>query len=245
MKPNIRSRARSRFKPSKAHTKTVCDALKNQYPDALCALVHNTPYELLVATILSAQCTDARVNLVTPELFRRFPSPSELARAEPEELQELIRSTGFFRAKAKNLLAMAQQVTTQHGGTIPQDLDLLTKLSGVGRKTANVVLGTAFGIATGIVVDTHVKRLSRRLGLTTGRSPEQIERELMASVPVGQWVDFSHQMIQHGRRVCLARKPRCEICPFTEICPRIDLKPMSKPIKPKPKRVGKPPGSGS
>ncbi len=228
MKSSISSRARSRFKPSKTHTKTVCDALKAEYPDALCALVHHNPYELLVATILSAQCTDARVNLVTPELFRRYPSAKALAKANPDELQELIRSTGFFRAKAKNLLAMAQQVTAEYGGAIPRDVESLTKLAGVGRKTANVVLGTAFGIATGIVVDTHVKRLSRRLGLTTGRSPEQIERELMASVPLEQWVDFSHQMIQHGRRVCLARKPRCETCPLAEICPRCDLKPESK-----------------
>jgi endonuclease III len=213
------------WKPTKTHARKVCKALIAEYPDAVCALKHAGAYQLLVATILSAQCTDARVNLVTPELFRRYPSPAELAEADPGELQELIRSTGFFRAKAKNLLAMAKQVVEQHAGVIPRDLKSLTALAGVGRKTANVVLGTAFGIATGIVVDTHVKRLSRRLGLTTGRSPEQIERELMLVVPRSQWIDFSHQMIHHGRRVCLARKPRCETCPFTVFCPRCDVTP--------------------
>jgi endonuclease-3 len=163
------------------------------------------------------------VNLVTPELFRRYPDASRLAVADESELRDVIRSTGFFRAKSKNLLAMARQVVEDHGGRIPRDVEALTTLAGVGRKTANVVLGTAFGIATGIVVDTHVKRLSRRLGLTTGRTPEQIERELMAVVPRKQWVDFSHQMIQHGRRVCLARKPKCETCPLAAICPRCDL----------------------
>ena len=157
---------RQNAKDRKDHTRRVCAALKRAYPEAACALLHHDPYQLLVATILSAQCTDARVNMVTPELFRRFPDSASLAQADPGELEALIRSTGFFRAKARNLLAMANQVVERHGGEIPRDLDALTALAGVGRKTANVVLGTAFGIAAGIVVDTHVKRLARRLGLT-------------------------------------------------------------------------------
>ncbi len=193
-----------------------------------CALVHSDPYQLLVATILSAQCTDARVNLVTPELFRRYPDPISLANAEPAKLEELIRSTGFFRAKARNLLAMAGQVVERHGGRIPMDLEALTALNGVGRKTANVVLGTAFGIAEGVVVDTHVKRLSRRLGLTKGKTPEQIERDLMKVIPREEWVDLSHRLIQHGRKVCLARRPRCESCTFAPFCPKLGVSPPSR-----------------
>jgi endonuclease-3 len=207
----------------------IIEALKRAYPEAVCALTHRDPYQLLVATILSAQCTDARVNLVTPELFRRFPDSSSLARAEPEELQELIRSTGFFRAKARNLLAMARQVEQRHGGRIPSDLAALTALGGVGRKTANVVLGTAFGIAEGIVVDTHVKRLARRLGLTTGRTPELIERDLMRVVPRSEWVDLSHRLIQHGRRICLARRPRCAVCSLAALCPKVGVASPQRP----------------
>ena len=189
----------------KSQARRVCAGLKRAYPEATCALTHSNPYQLLVATILSAQCTDARVNMVTPELFRRFPDPAHLAKAKPAQVEDLIRSTGFFRAKTRSLLAMAQQIVELHGGRIPRDLESLTALSGVGRKTANVVLGTAFGIATGIVVDTHVKRLSRRLGLTSQVAPERIERELMEVVPRRQWVDLSHRMIHHGRRVCVAQ----------------------------------------
>ena len=185
--------------------------------------MHADPYQLLVATILSAQCTDARVNMVTPAVFRRYPDACTLAKAVPAELEALIRSTGFFRAKARNLLAMAGQVAGRHDGEIPRDLEALTALSGVGRKTANVVLGTAFGVAEGIVVDTHVKRLARRLGLTTGKTPEQIERELMGVIPPSEWVDLSHRLIQHGRRVCLARRPRCETCSLAKVCPRIGV----------------------
>jgi endonuclease-3 len=202
----------------------VCAALARAYPDAVCALTHANAYQLLVATILSAQCTDTRVNMVTPELFRRYPSPASLERAVPAEFEDLIRSTGFFRAKTRSLLAMASQVVERHGGKIPRDLDALTALAGVGRKTANVVLGTAYGIARGIVVDTHVKRLARRLGLTTRTAPEQIERELMQWVPRTQWIDLSHRLIQHGRRVCLARRPRCSICSLASICPMIGVK---------------------
>jgi endonuclease-3 len=201
----------------------IVQALKLAYPDAVCALQHTDAYQLLVATILSAQCTDARVNMVTPELFRQFPDPASLARADAAELEHIIRSTGFFRAKARNLLAMAGQIAAQHGGVVPEDLDALTALPGVGRKTANVVLGTAFGIASGVVVDTHVKRITRRLGLTKSRTPEQIERDLMELIPQAEWVDFSHRLIHHGRKVCLARSPRCESCSLVTLCPKIGV----------------------
>jgi endonuclease-3 len=207
----------------RVNAQQIVRALKRAYPDAVCALEHHDSYQLLVATILSAQCTDARVNMVTPELFRRFPDAASLARGETAELESLIRSTGFFRAKTRNLLAMAGQVVARHGGVVPEDLDALTALPGVGRKTANVVLGTAFGIASGVVVDTHVKRITRRLGLTESRTPEQIERDLMELIPKTQWVDFSHRLIHHGRRICLARSPRCETCSLASICPKIGV----------------------
>jgi endonuclease III len=231
---------------AKGHAGRVVEALKREYPESVCALVHANPYQLLVATILSAQCTDVRVNMVTPELFRRYPDAPHLAAAAPSELEAVIRSTGFFRAKARNLLVMANQVTERHGGQIPEDLASLTALGGVGRKTANVVLGTAFGIAEGIVVDTHVKRLARRLGLTDGKTPEQIERELMRLIPAGEWVDLSHRLIQHGRRVCLARRPRCETCALTELCPRIGVangvKAAGKPARRRASESGPAPG---
>jgi endonuclease-3 len=198
----------------------VLATLKESYPEATCALAHDGPFQLLAATILSAQCTDARVNMVTPELFRRFSDAASLADADRDEVEEIVRSTGFFRAKAKNLQAMAAALRADHGGEVPRDLGALTALPGVGRKTANVVLGTAFGLAAGVVVDTHVKRLAYRLGLTTRRAPEQVERDLMAIVPRNEWVDLSHRLIQHGRRVCLARKPRCSSCPMAAFCPR-------------------------
>lgn len=215
---------------SKTHARRVCAGLKKAYPEANCALIHVNPYQLVVATILSAQCTDTRVNMVTPELFRRYPDAASLANADPAELESLIRSTGFFRAKARSLLAMANQVVSRHDGEIPRTLDELTALAGVGRKTANVVLGTAFGIACGIVVDTHVKRLAKRLGLASKNSPEQIERELMAIVPRSQWVDLSHRLIHHGRRVCVARRPRCDDCSLSTICPKVGV---SAPIRKK------------
>ncbi len=223
------SRAEQPPTTDKTHPRRVCAGLKRAYPEAICALTHANPYELLVATILSAQCTDARVNMVTPELFRRFPDPASLARALPDELEALIRSTGFFRAKARNILAMAIQVVDRHDGKVPRELDALTALAGVGRKTANVVLGTAFGIKKGIVVDTHVKRLAKRLGLTSKSTPEQVERDLMQVVPRSQWVDLSHRLIQHGRRVCLARRPRCDSCSLASICPKIGVTPARKP----------------
>jgi endonuclease III len=221
---------------NKSQARRVCSALERAYPDATCALSHANPYQLLVATILSAQCTDARVNMVTPALFARFPSPSDLASVKSSDLEALIRSTGFFRAKARNLLAMAQQVVDRHDGAIPRNLPDLTALAGVGRKTANVVLGTAFGIASGIVVDTHVKRLAKRLGLTSKTAPEQIERELMEVIPRSKWVDFSHRVIQHGRRVCLARSPRCENCSLASICPRVGVATARTSSKSKPTR---------
>ena len=241
------SRSRRTPKNPGSQARRVSDALKVAYPEAVCALVHSDPYQLLVATILSAQCTDARVNQVTPELFRRYPDASRLAKAEPAELEGLIRSTGFFRAKARNLLAMANQVVDRHDGRIPTDLEALTALNGVGRKTANVVLGTAFGIAEGVVVDTHVKRLVRRLGMSTGKTPEQIERDLMKAVPPADWVDLSHRLIQHGRRVCLARRPRCEICAFAAICPKVDVpsSPKAAATRPERRRPGDAKGADS
>jgi len=215
--------ARQTAKDRKDHARRVCEALERAYPDAECALSHSDPYQLLVATILSAQCTDARVNMVTPELFRRFPDCEGLAKADQSELEGLIRSTGFFRAKTRSLLAMAKKVVEDHAGTIPRELDELTALPGVGRKTANVVLGTAFGIASGVVVDTHVKRLARRLGLSSRKTPEQIEQDLMKLVPRTLWVDLSHRLIHHGRRVCRARRPQCEICSLESICPKIGV----------------------
>jgi endonuclease III len=217
------ARAQQSDNDRKNHARKVCKALERAYPEAACALLHANPYELLVATILSAQCTDARVNMVTPELFRRFPDAVSLARGDQADLESLIRSTGFFRAKSRNLLAMARKVAEDHGGTIPNDLDSLTALPGVGRKTANVVLGTAFGLATGVVVDTHVKRLARRLGLSSRKTPEQIEQDLMQTVPRKEWVDLSHRLIHHGRRVCLARRPKCEICSLAKICPKVGV----------------------
>lgn len=218
------SKAKRPTSQTKRQADAVVSALAELYPDATCALVHADPFELIVATILSAQCTDARVNLVTPALFARYPNALELARADQSVLEETIRSTGFYRAKTRNLLGMANRVVQEYGGEIPKDLDALTTLPGVGRKTANVVLGTAFGISSGIVVDTHVKRLAKRLGLTKATSPEQVERDLIQLVPVSGWVDFSHRLIQHGRLVCKAIRPLCHQCPLESICPKVGVK---------------------
>ena len=193
--------------------------LDEEYPDAQCALHHESPYQLLVATILSAQCTDVRVNMVTPQLFNRYPTPREMAQADEEELQELIRSTGFFRNKAKSLLGATQRIIEVFAGKVPQSMEELVALPGVARKTANVVLGTVFGISSGVVVDTHVKRLSRRLGLTTHNDPNKIEQDLMGQIPEHRWIDFAHQLIHHGRRVCQSRRPKCEACVLVNLCP--------------------------
>jgi endonuclease-3 len=198
----------------------VVRALARLYPDAECALRHRGPYELVVATILSAQCTDARVNQVTPRLFARYPDAHALAAADPSELEALIHSTGFFRAKARNLIGMAQALVADHGGAVPADLDVLTRLPGVGRKTAHVVLGVAFAIPSGVVVDTHVKRLAYRLGLTDATDPGRIEAELAGLLPRREWIAFSHRLIQHGRSICRAQGPRCPECPLAELCPR-------------------------
>lgn len=208
---------------AKRHAAQVLRRLKRAYPEATCALVHQDPFQLLVATILSAQCTDERVNMVTPELFRRFPDAATMAAAAPSALEEIIKSTGFFRAKAKNLLAASQALVARHGGHVPRDLELLVQLPGVGRKTANVVLGTAFQIPSGVVVDTHVTRLSQRLGLTGATTAEKIESDLMQQLPRREWIDFSHRLIHHGRRICKARKPLCDECPLADVCPRIGV----------------------
>jgi endonuclease-3 len=199
--------------------RAILAGLRRHHPEARCALEHRNPFELLVATILSAQCTDKRVNMVTPELFRRYPTPAALATAPRAAVEEIIRSTGFFRSKARSLQEMSRDLAQHHGGEVPRSLDELVRLQGVGRKTANVVLGTAFGIASGVVVDTHVKRISRRLGLTRHGDPVKIERDLMALLPRQEWVDFSHRVIWHGRGLCGARRPRCAECGLSSVCP--------------------------
>ena len=192
--------------------------LQRTWPDATVELDHDNPYQLLVATILSAQSTDKRVNLTTPALFARFPDAAALAEADPDELEQLVHATGFFRMKAKHLRAMAAKVVADHRGQIPQTLEELVALPGVARKTANLVLGSGFGIASGIAVDTHVQRVSRRLELTTASQPDQIEADLVALVPQTEWIDFTHRMIWHGRRICHARKPACSECPLSGVC---------------------------
>jgi len=203
--------------------KSVIRLLKKAYPDAHCALNHHNPFELLVATILSAQCTDERVNMVTADLFRKYRGPADFADADIAELEQDVRSTGFFRNKAKNIKGASERILKEFGGKVPQTMDELLTLNGVARKTANVVLGNAFGIASGIVVDTHVRRLSNRLGLTEESNPEKIERDLVKIVPKKDWVMFSHLLIFHGRRVCKARKPDCENCVLGKICPKIGV----------------------
>lgn len=189
------------------------------YPDVHCELDHSDPFQLLVATILSAQCTDARVNMVTPALFRKYPDARRMATAEQSDIEKLIRSTGFFRNKAKNIRAASAALVEKHGGHVPHDLNALTCLPGVGRKTANVVLGNAYGIKAGIVVDTHVARLSKRLGLTKNTDPVKIERDLIRIVPRDAWTLWSHLLIWHGRRRCFARKPDCRRCELAKLCP--------------------------
>ncbi|MHB8682175.1 MAG: endonuclease III [Acidimicrobiales bacterium] len=211
----------------------VVERLAAEYPGTaqeLCALRHCSPFELLEATILSAQCTDERVNMVTPALFARFPTPADLAAAPPEELEEIIRSTGFFRAKARNLVGMAQGVLERFGGEVPSAMEDLTSLAGVGRKTANVVRSVGFGLP-GLPVDTHVGRLSRRLGLTTQTDPVKVETELNGLVPEAERGALSLRLILHGRAVCLARRPRCEECVLADVCPSATI-PVRAPAKP-------------
>ncbi|MEO6803781.1 MAG: endonuclease III [Granulicella sp.] len=200
----------------------ILDALQKTYPDAVCALKHRSAWELTVATILSAQCTDVRVNLVTPALFAAFPTPKTMATASLPELEELIRTTGFFRNKAKSIQGAARCVVEVYGGKVPQTMDELLKLPGVARKTANVVLGSWFQIADGIVVDTHVLRISRRLELTKETTPEKVERDLVKIIPRDHWIAYSHEIIFHGRQICIARKPRCADCTLETLCNSID-----------------------
>ncbi len=197
--------------------------LEREYPGAHTALAHRNAYELLVATILSAQCTDKRVNEVTPALFRRYPTPRALAAANLPELEELVRTTGFFRNKARALLGLGQALMADHGGEVPSTMEELTRLPGVGRKTANVLLGNAFGINVGVVVDTHVQRLAARLGLTARTDPEKIERDLMEVVPQPAWAEWSNLLILHGRQVCNARRPACAVCLLADLCPSAEI----------------------
>ena len=208
---------------SKKRARQVAELLQREYPVADCALVHDTPFELLIATILSAQCTDERVNIVTKDLFAKYPTPKQLAAVPIPRLEKLIQSTGFFRNKAKNIHDCCLKLVEEHDGEVPQDLDKLVTLPGVGRKTANVVLGTAFGIPSGVVVDTHVTRLSQRLGLTAHEDAVKIERDLMEQLRQDEWIDFSHRLIWHGRRICKARKPLCDQCVLNKICPKIGV----------------------
>jgi len=210
---------RETFEAKTVRLKKIIAALDRTYPEAHCELNHADPLELLIATILSAQCTDKRVNIVTKELFKKYRSASDYANAPLAELEQAIKSTGFFRNKAKNLQACCRKLIVRHGGRVPRTMEELTQLDGVGRKTANVVLGNAFGINAGVVVDTHVSRLSQRLGLTKQKTPEKIEPELMVLVPQKQWTLFSHWLIWHGRRRCDARRPDCEGCEIKKLCP--------------------------
>jgi endonuclease-3 len=213
MKPlrSLRDRARK-----------IVKRLAEMYPDARCALDFETPLELLVATILSAQCTDVRVNKVTPTVFRRYQTAEDYANAKPRELENLIASTGFFRNKTKSIIGACRQIVEKHQGTVPGTMEELVRLPGVGRKTANVVLGNSFGVP-GVTVDTHVGRVSRRLGLTKNTDAVKVEHDLMALVPKSEWTLFSHRMIYHGRQVCYARKPKCEACGLARLCPKIGV----------------------
>jgi endonuclease-3 len=223
------AKQRASKKATKSKAKRMADAsrrigpiirkLRERYPEATTALEHTSPLQLLVATILSAQCTDARVNMVTKDLFTKYRTAEDYANADPEVFEQEIKSTGFFRQKTRSILGMAQGLQEHHAGSVPASMDELTALPGVGRKTANVVLGNAFGIDVGVVVDTHVRRISNRLGLTTHSDPEKIERDLMEVVPQSEWTPFAHLLIHHGRQICTARSPMCEICPIARECP--------------------------
>jgi endonuclease III len=213
----------TRRRPDAGAARQTLDLLVERYPRAECALAHRDAYELLVATILSAQCTDARVNLVTPRFFERWPTAQALSRASQTEVEEVVRSTGFFRNKAKSLLGAARRLVEAYGGEVPRSMDDLLTLPGVARKTANVVRGVSWGLADGVVVDTHVSRIARRLGWTRREEPEKIERDLMALFPREAWIRLSHVLIHHGRDLCPARKPRCAACPVRERCPSAEV----------------------
>lgn len=220
----VRSHGKRGSQKDKGRITEILDRLDRLYPDAHCELYNwETPLQLMVAVILSAQCTDARVNLVTPALFKRYPDAKSFATAEPAELEELIRSTGFFRNKAKNIRAACKSIVEKHGGEVPRTLEALTDLPGVARKTANVVLGTAYGIPSGVVVDTHIARLSQRLGMTKHDDPVKIEKDLMDLWPQERWIMSGHRLIWHGRRVCFARKPNCAGCDLVALCPSAEV----------------------
>jgi endonuclease-3 len=208
---------------SRARAGAILEILQRTWPKATCELAFENAYQLTVATILSAQSTDKGVNLVTPALFKRYPTPARLARADLGALEKMVHSTGFFRQKARSLVRMAQTVVSEFGGEIPRTLEEMVRLPGVARKTANVVLGSAYGIPSGVVVDTHVTRVAGRLGLTREVDPVKIERDLMALAPEERWIDLGHQLIWHGRRICHARKPECDACPLAPVCPSAEL----------------------
>jgi endonuclease-3 len=209
--------------PAKLYAAKVTRALAKDYPEVVCALEYETPLQLLVATILSAQCTDKQVNLVTRSLFQKYPTAAHFAAADLGALEEAIKPTGYFRNKAKSIKTCCQKLIEMHDGQVPRTLEEMVELPGVGRKTANVVLGTAYGIPSGVVVDTHVGRIAGRLGLTKHKDPVKIEQDLMAVLPQKEWIDFAHRLIHHGRRICAARKPKCEECSMRGFCPRIGM----------------------
>jgi endonuclease-3 len=213
-----RARASAGHGTDPKRVRAILSKLDEAYPDATCALQHKDPFQLLVATILSAQCTDQRVNMVTPELFAKYPTPKDLAYANPQELESEIRTTGFFRNKTKSLIGASKKIVEDFGGKVPQTMDEILTLPGVARKTANVVLGTGYQIASGVVVDTHVQRVAMRLDLTKNTDPKKIEQDLTRVIPQDRWILFSHQIIWHGRRVCQARKPRCIECNLEQLC---------------------------
>lgn len=221
-KPAPKKRAAKNNDCSPERIAELLKLLEKAYPNAECALIHRNAWELLVATILSAQCTDVRVNMVTPELFRKFPTPKAMAEASLPALEEEIRSTGFYHNKAKSISGAAKQLVERFGGKVPKTMQELLTLPGVARKTGNVVLGVAFGLAEGIVVDTHVLRLSNRLGLTESDDPKKVEQDLVQIIPKGHWIQFSHELIHHGRQICIARKPRCVECPLETLCNAAD-----------------------
>lgn len=218
--------------PAAERLPEIVRLLREAHPDAKCALDYENSLQLLVATILSAQCTDERVNKVTPVLFARFPTAQALAEADREELEQIIHSTGFYRNKAKNVQEACRRIVAEYGGEVPTNMIELLTLAGVARKTANVVLGNCYGVADGVVVDTHVKRLAERLGLSAQTDPEKIERDLMALAPRAEWIDLSHLLIFHGRRFCDARKPKCTICTISRLCPAANLSAGAPPLPP-------------
>ena len=220
--PTTKKVGKPQLKTSPERVAKILAGLEKAYPNATCALLHTSPWELLVATILSAQCTDARVNMVTPALFRRFPTPAAMAKASLPEIEALIRTTGFYHNKAKSISGAAKGVVERFGGKVPRTMDELLTLPGAARKTANVVLGVAYQIAEGIVVDTHVLRLSRRLELTLNTEPKKVEQDLMKIIPKDHWIAFSHELILHGRAICIARKPRCIDCTIEKECDSSD-----------------------